>query len=73
LERGIAQEVVNLFDRRDREAMIKIADVHRIGVPPAENPDYVAAVREMRGDWIAALQDEVTAMIARRNRDTRAE
>jgi hypothetical protein len=56
LERGIAQEVVNLFDRRDREALIKIADVHRIGVPPADNPDYVAAVREMRGDWIAALQ-----------------
>jgi CPA2 family monovalent cation:H+ antiporter-2 len=73
LERDIAQEVVTLFDRRDREAMIKIADVHKIGVPPSENPEYIAAVREMRGDWIAALQQEVDAMIAERSRGTRVE
>jgi hypothetical protein len=50
---------VNLFDTRDREALLKIADVHKPGVPPADNPDYVAAVREMRGDWITEMQKDV--------------
>ncbi len=73
LENEIAQEVVDLFDTRDREAMITIADVHKIGVPPAENPEYIAAVREMRSDWILTLQEDVARIIADRKASKPAE
>jgi hypothetical protein len=33
-------------------------------VPPSDNPEYIAAVREMREDWIVDLQREVADMIA---------
>jgi Trk K+ transport system NAD-binding subunit len=71
LPRDTAQEVVNLFDTRDREALLKIATVHKPGVPPADNPDYVAAVREMRGDWITEIQKDAAEIIAARRGSNR--
>jgi CPA2 family monovalent cation:H+ antiporter-2 len=72
-ERATAQGVVDIFDTRDREVLIKIADVHKVGVQPSDNPEYVAAVRELREDWVVDLQREVADMIAARQADKPAE
>jgi CPA2 family monovalent cation:H+ antiporter-2 len=72
-ERATAQGVVDIFDTRDREVLIKIADVHKVGVQPSDNPEYVAAVRELREDWVVDLQREVADMIAGRQADKPAE
>ena len=61
--RAAAQDAVDIFDRRDREVMVRIAGAHKIGVPPHENADYVAAVRGLRADWQAAVEREVAAAL----------
>ena len=55
ISRDRAQEMVNAFDEMDRAAMIEVATVYDPDIPPAENPAYVAAVREIRGPWQAEL------------------
>ena len=64
LEREDAKAVADAFDRRDREAMIAIADVHQVGLAPSENPAYIAAVQELRSDWTTQLQAEVAEILA---------
>ncbi len=54
-----AQKMVDAFNDHDRRAMIAIADVHKPGIAPHENPEYVAKVRDMRGSWEAEVQSEI--------------
>ena len=65
LERAVAEEVVEAFNRSDRRAMITAADAHKPGVAPHENEDYVKMVREMRGDWERELSEEISAIVAK--------
>lgn len=57
-----AQKMVDAFNAHDRRAMIAIADVHKPGVAPHENPEYVAKVRDMRGAWEAEVRSEIAAI-----------
>jgi hypothetical protein len=41
----------------DRDAMISVADVYDLSIPPTENEAYLARIREVLGPW----QDELGA------------
>jgi CPA2 family monovalent cation:H+ antiporter-2 len=60
---GIAQEtaerMVAEFNETDRRAMLAVADVHKPGVPPHENEEYVARVRELLQPWQAELAEKM--------------
>ncbi|MEM1064963.1 MAG: cation:proton antiporter, partial [Pseudomonadota bacterium] len=51
ISKAKAQAMADAFDRKDREAMIEVADVYRLDIPPTENEEYVARVREVLGAW----------------------
>jgi CPA2 family monovalent cation:H+ antiporter-2 len=56
---GIPREksklLVEAFNEMDRRAMLEVADAYDPAIPAAQNPAYVARVREIRGPW----QDEL--------------
>ncbi|MEL6644122.1 MAG: cation:proton antiporter [Pseudomonadota bacterium] len=54
-----AQAMADAFDRKDRASMIEIADVYRLDIPPMENAEYVARVREILGPWQQELGEEM--------------
>ncbi len=54
-----AQAMADAFDRKDRQAMIEVADVYRLDIPPTENEEYVARVREVLGAWQDDLGEEM--------------
>ncbi len=55
-----AERMVDAFNETDRRAMIAVADVHKPGVPPHENEEYVARVRELLVPWEAELAETIT-------------
>lgn len=50
-----AAEMADAFQTMDRKAMISVADVYDLDVPPTENEAYLARVQEIMGPW----QDEL--------------
>ncbi len=63
-DRAVAQALVDQFNLRDRESMITAASVHKFGVPPHENEEYVRLIRDTRGDWEARLTEEMAEIVA---------
>jgi len=61
IERDRAEAMIDAFNARDRKAMVMVADVHEVGVPPHENEAYVAKVKELRGAWEDATRAEMQA------------
>ncbi|MEM7724504.1 MAG: cation:proton antiporter [Pseudomonadota bacterium] len=70
IERETALEMIDAFNERDREAMLLIADVHKVGVAPYENEDYIARVKELRGAWEDETRTRITGI---RDRGTRSD
>ncbi len=62
IDRETANEMIEAFNVHDRQAMLAIADVHKVGVAPEENEEYVARVLEMRGEWEAETRASMTAI-----------
>jgi CPA2 family monovalent cation:H+ antiporter-2 len=52
--------MIGAFNASDREAMLKVADVHRLDIPPHENEAYVARVAEFREEFEQSLGAEMT-------------
>lgn len=46
-----ATRIVDEFNDVDRKAMLVVAEVHKPGIPPHENEEYVARIREMLDPW----------------------
>jgi CPA2 family monovalent cation:H+ antiporter-2 len=65
IARATAQAMIDAFNARDREAMVTIAEVHKVGVPPAENEEYVARVRELGPQWEAEIGAQMAEIRAR--------
>lgn len=51
VNRETAESMVNEFNHRDRDAMLRTASVYRPSVPMSENPEFIAMVREIREEW----------------------
>lgn len=62
ISRPVAEQMIEVFNTRDREAMIAVAGVHKVGEPAHENDAYVAKVREIMTDWEAELEKSVAAI-----------
>lgn len=69
MEEGEAQEIVDLFDQRDKALMRRTAEAFRVGVPLHENAEYVKLVRETRPQWEAELRADIETMRAGRGVD----
>ena len=57
-----AQQMVDAFNVHDREAMIAVADTHKVGVPPHENEAYVARVKEIVEDMLPQAEARLRAI-----------
>lgn len=57
LSRDQADAMTEAFQEMDRDAMISVADVYDVTIPPTENEAYLARIREVLGPW----QDELGA------------
>ncbi len=62
IPRDTADRMVATFNTRDQELMLVVSEVHQPGVPPHENPAYVARVLELREQRGADLVAEITAI-----------
>ncbi|GAB5448292.1 cation:proton antiporter domain-containing protein [Gymnodinialimonas sp.] len=62
LEPEAAQEMVDAFNAHDRRAMIAVASVHKMGVAPHENPEYMAKVAEIRDDLVNDVRADMDAI-----------
>jgi CPA2 family monovalent cation:H+ antiporter-2 len=60
IDRARSDAMIGAFNASDREAMLKVADVHRLDIPPHENEAYVARVAEFREEFEQSLGAEMT-------------
>ena len=56
--------MIDEFNAIDRKAMLVVAEVHKPGVPPHENEEYVAKVKEMLDPWQQELGQRLAAIRA---------
>ncbi len=70
LDKVTAERMVDAFNETDRRAMLAVADVHKPGVPPHENEEYVARVRELLVPWQAELSEKMAEIRASSKRET---
>ncbi|MGI3186235.1 cation:proton antiporter [Nioella aestuarii] len=59
IDRNRSEAMISAFNAQDREAMLRVADVHRLDVPPHENEEYIARVAEFREEFEEALKAEM--------------
>lgn len=57
-----AEAMRGAFEAMDRKAMISVADVYDVDIPPMENEAYLARVREAMGPWQAELGAQMEAI-----------
>ncbi|MDQ2089219.1 cation:proton antiporter domain-containing protein [Marimonas arenosa] len=62
IDRPVAERMIDEFNDTDRRAMLEVAQVHKPGVPPHENEEYVAKVREMLDPWQKELGDRMATI-----------
>ena len=62
IPRDAADEMTEAFNKMDRKAMIEVADVFDLNIPPLENEAYIAAVKEIRGPWQEELGREMQSI-----------
>ena len=70
LDKVTAERMVDAFNETDRRAMLAVADVHKPGVPPHENEEYVTRVRELLVPWQAELSEKMAEIRASSKRET---
>jgi CPA2 family monovalent cation:H+ antiporter-2 len=57
-----AEAMTEAFQDMDREAMIMVADVYDLSIPPTENEAYLNRVREILGPWQDELHEKMQAI-----------
>lgn len=62
LSREQAQAMCEAFEAMDRKAMLSVADVYDVDIPPTENEPYLARIREVLGPWQEELGAEMEAI-----------
>ncbi len=62
-DRDRARDAAAIYDRLDREVMIQVAEAHKVGIAPHENPEYVRLVRELRAEWDKAVRAETETVL----------
>ena len=62
IERGTAENMLEVFNAMDRKAMLAVADTHKAGVAAHENDEYVQRVRSMLDEWGEELRTDMDAV-----------
>ncbi|MBO6675096.1 MAG: cation:proton antiporter [Rhizobiales bacterium] len=57
-----AEAMTEAFQDMDRKAMISVADVYDLTIPPTENEAYLARIREVLGPWQEELGEKMRAI-----------
>lgn len=60
-----SQDLVDLFNTRDREAMIVAAQAHRSDIPVHENEEYIRLVLDSRPAWEADMRAGMQEIMSR--------
>lgn len=66
IERDTAHDVVKLFDEYDKQLMLSMADVYRVGVPFDENAEYLSEVKQKIDELSPELVEKVSRLTTRR-------
>ncbi|WP_370188230.1 cation:proton antiporter [Qipengyuania sp.] len=64
-DRQAATAMVDAWEEMDRTSMREIADVYRLDIPPYENEDLLAKIRELKAEWDPKLRDAMDEIAAR--------
>ncbi len=67
--RANADAMAEAFEDMDRRAMISVADVYDLDIPPTENEAYLNRIREILGPWQAELGETMRGIAARKPPD----
>lgn len=59
-----AVRMASAFDQMDRKSMLALADSYDINIPAADNPVYVARVREVIGPWEEELSKQLAEIVS---------
>ena len=70
--REVAEQVIDIFNRLDRKGMVAVAEVHRSDVPPHENEEYLAKVRELGEELVPQMEAEIAEVRRKAKQDAPA-
>ncbi|WP_421991424.1 cation:proton antiporter [Qipengyuania sp.] len=66
-DRQAAIAMADAFEEMDRTSMREVADAYRLDIPPYENEELLAKIRELKAEWDPKLRDAMDE-IAQRGR-----
>ncbi|MBX7496103.1 cation:proton antiporter [Qipengyuania sp. 6B39] len=64
-DRQAANAMVDAWEEMDRTSMREIADVYRLDIPPYENEELLAKIRELKAEWDPKLRDAMDQIASR--------
>ena len=64
-DRQAANAMVSAWEEMDRTSMRAIANVYRLDIPPYENEELLAKIRELKAEWDPKLRDAMDEIAAR--------
>ncbi len=66
-DRQAAIAMVEAFEDMDRSSMREVADAYRLDIPPYENEELLAKIRELKAEWDPKLRDAMDDIAGRGN------
>ena len=66
-DRQAATAMVETFEEMDRTSMREVADAYRLDIPPYENEELLAKIRELKAEWDPKLRDAMDEIAGRGN------
>ncbi len=66
-DRQAATAMVEAFEEMDRTSMREVADAYRLDIPPYENEELLAKIRELKAEWDPKLRDAMDEIAGRGN------
>lgn len=64
-DRQAATAMVEAFEEMDRTSMREVADAYRLDIPPYENEELLAKIRELKAEWDPKLRDAMDEIAGR--------
>ncbi|MBQ96006.1 MAG: potassium transporter [Actinobacteria bacterium] len=64
-DRQAATAMLEAFEEMDRTSMREVADAYRLDIPPYENEELLAKIRELKAEWDPKLRDAMDEIAGR--------
>jgi CPA2 family monovalent cation:H+ antiporter-2 len=63
LTREQATQMAETFEQMDRRSMVAMANVFDVNIPPWENKEMIALVKQLRQEWDPLLQEQIAKIL----------